>query len=97
MNPTDIRASDVMVKDLITLLVTDSMDMAEAIFSKHKIHHIPIVDKNGFLLGLVGTTDLDKVVHGKTLFKSQNVQAYNAALLRTLIVSEVMVTDPVVV
>lgn len=97
MSNAIVRAADVMVTDLITLNITESMDKAEAIFKQHKIHHIPIVDNEGCLLGVVGTSDLNKILHGKTLFKSQNVEAYNNALLRTLLVSEVMVENPIIV
>jgi len=39
--------------NLITLTKQDKFTDAYAIFLKHKIHRIPIVDSNGFLKGLV--------------------------------------------
>ena len=94
---TGLQVKDVMSNRLITLSVEDSMDKADVLFRDFKIHHIPVVDSKNDLVGLVSKSDYHKILHGKTLFKSENIQAYNKALLRTLLVIEVMVKDPVVV
>jgi CBS domain-containing protein len=94
---TGLQVKDVMSDRLITLSVEDSMDKADILFRELKIHHIPVVDSNNNLIGLVSKSDYHKILHGKTLFKSENIQAYNKALLRTLLVIEVMVKNPVVV
>lgn len=55
------RVTDVMTKnDLVTAEAGTTLDQAEAIFKKHKIEKLPIVDKEGRLKGLITWKDLNK-------------------------------------
>jgi CBS domain-containing protein len=77
----------IMTTELITLLPTANLAEARELMHKNKIHHLPVVDDNNRLIGLVTLT---------------NVLAATASILRDpdnsihpsdVIVKDIMVTD----
>lgn len=54
------RVDSIMVKNPITLSPDSSLQEVKEIFTKNRIHHIPITDQ-GVLVGLVTTYDLWKI------------------------------------
>jgi IMP dehydrogenase len=56
-----LKVSDIMTREgLITAPVGVSADEAMALFARHKIEKLPIVDGSGKLTGLITTKDFDK-------------------------------------
>lgn len=53
--------STIMTSDLITLGPNDSLDKVRQLFKEKRIHHLPVVDDNQHLVGLVTTYDLFKM------------------------------------
>ncbi len=47
-----------MSSSLITACVTDSLEDAIAVIEKHHIRHLPVVEADGSLAGLITQTDL---------------------------------------
>ena len=57
------RITDVMTKDnLITAPVGTTLLDAKEILTKHKIEKLPIVDKDGYLKGLITIKDIEKAI-----------------------------------
>jgi len=48
----------IMTTELITLLPTANLAEARELMHKHKIHHLPVVDDNNRLIGLVTLTNV---------------------------------------
>lgn len=48
--------SDIMTKEVVSITPKDTIAKVGEIFSSKKIHHIPVVDKNG-LVGIVSKSD----------------------------------------
>lgn len=84
-----ITVGKIMTTKVITLHPEDTMDKVKKIFESYNIHHIPIVD-NGKVVGIISKTDYLKLLHGFTLFKTSKSESYNLAILRSLLVREVM-------
>lgn len=84
-----INVGQIMTTKVITLHPEDTMDKVKKIFEGNNIHHIPIVDR-GRVVGIISKTDYLKLLHGFTLFKTSKSDSYNAAILRSLLVREVM-------
>ncbi len=80
---------EIMSSPVITLGPRDTMDKVKRIFDQNSIHHIPVVEE-GKVVGIISKHDLFKVLHGFTLFKSQQSDLHNQAILRSLLVGEVM-------
>lgn len=88
----EIKIAEIMTRDPITVNPCDTMDKVKEIFASHTIHHIPVVDKNK-VIGIISQTDFLKIQHGFTLFKNTKAEAYNDAIMRSLLVKEVMVVQ----
>lgn len=84
------KIMDVMTTDVITVHANETMDRVSLIFNSREIHHIPVVDSEGKVVGIISKTDYHKLEHGFTLFKSKESQAYNEAIMRSLLASDVM-------
>ena len=50
--------SSIMSTELITVKPSDSVDVIRQLFSKRKMHHVPVVEEDGSLAGLITTSDL---------------------------------------
>ncbi len=56
MNPNQ-SISKVMTKELITVHPDDSVKKVETIFKKNRFHHIPVVEANNELVGIISKED----------------------------------------
>lgn len=56
-----MKIAKLMTKDLITLNLDDSLNKAKVLFSRHKIHHILVLDDEDKLAGII--TDRDLFMH----------------------------------
>lgn len=81
--------AEIMTERVIVVRPNDTMDVIQDIFRKNNIHHVPVVD-NGMVVGMVSHADYLKLLHGFTLFKTKKSDEYNDAILRSLLVKEVM-------
>ncbi len=93
MNPsfeTFTPVSQIMSQSVVSVSGKDLMSRVRHLFSKHGIHHMPVTDDDGKLIGILSSNDLNKVLHGFTLFKTKKSVDYNEAVLNSLLVEEVM-------
>ncbi|HRD81919.1 MAG: CBS domain-containing protein [Saprospiraceae bacterium] len=81
--------AEIMTERVIVVRPNETMDVVQDIFRKNNIHHVPVVDK-GMVVGMVSHADYLKLLHGFTLFKTKKSDEYNDAILRSLLVKEVM-------
>ena len=81
--------SQIMTSGPITVGPNDTMDKVHEIFAANNIHHLPVVDK-GIIVGILSKTDYFKLLHGFTLFKTTKSEEYNEAIMRSILISEVM-------
>lgn len=83
----------IMTENVLTVAPDTIMTEVAELLKTHSIHHLPVTD-NGKVVGIISTTDCNKLEHHFTLFKSQNAADMNAAIFRSLLAKEVM-TAPV--
>lgn len=84
-----MQVSQIMTTEVIFLEPNDTMDKTQQIFQAHNIHHIPVIDE-GKVVGIISKSDYLKLLHGFTLFKTHKSESYNEAIMRSLLVKEVM-------
>jgi CBS-domain-containing membrane protein len=89
------RLSDIMTTDLMTLSADTIMTEVDQVFKNRTIHHLPVVDEQRKVVGMVSRTDYYRILHGITLFKNKQVESYNDQLMRSLLVKEVMTSSVV--
>lgn len=81
--------STIMTSDVISVKADDTLSHVAELFSKHKIHHLPVV-KDGKLEGIISKSDISFVKHRKT--ESDLTQKLNDIKLNHYQVKEVMTT-----
>jgi len=84
-----IEVREIMTRDVVTVSPEQTMDQAAELFELRDLHHIPVVDDDK-VVGMLSTTDLNKVTHHFTLFKVRNSDVVNQSVLRSLLAKEVM-------
>ncbi len=82
--------ANIMTRDVFFAHPNDTMQRVDELFTANNIHHIPVIDNESRVVGIVSKSDYLKVLHGFTLFKTEKSVEYNKAILRSLLVSEVM-------
>ena len=73
-NPTATKISEIMVSPLITVSPTMPIEECAAIMHQHKIHHLPVADEKGKVIGLISAGDFLVVAEGMgTNFKERSL------------------------
>ena len=88
-----VQLKDIMSKDLTTVGIHTPVSEIAAIFSNSTFHHIPVVDKQERLKGIVSKTDFERIKSGMSLFRNPKLESYNKSLFRTLLTSDIMTAD----
>lgn len=89
--------STVMTREVATLRPKDTMQLAREIFRARGIHHLPVVDADQRVVGMISKSDYLMLLHGFTLFNTKDSRRFNEKTLTTLRVEEVMTTPVAVV
>jgi CBS domain-containing protein len=82
--------ASIMTRNVYFVHPSDAMQRVDEIFTTNNIHHIPVLDDESRVVGIISKADYLKVLHGFTLFKTEKSQEYNKAILRSLLAGEVM-------
>ena len=85
-----VTIAEVMTKNVITIKPMDTMTTVQGLFSSKGIHHLPVVNSKDEVIGIISKTDFYRLEHGFTLFKSKESSSYNDAIMRSLLVQDVM-------
>jgi acetoin utilization protein AcuB len=85
-----VTVGQIMTTNVITVSPEDTMEKVQKIFRTNNIHHIPVVDGKK-IIGIISKSDYLKLLHGFTLFKTHKSEEYNDAIMRSLLVKEVMI------
>ena len=84
---------NVMTTAVKTVDPKDTMQSVHEIFQDARFHHLPVVDSEGLLLGILSKADYFQLQDCFTIFrKAEHAEAQNKRLFRSLLVEEVMVT-----
>lgn len=89
-----VKVSDIMTHSPITLSDESTIDEAVDLLNKHNFHHLPILDSNRKLVGMISMTDIDKIRTGMSIFKRKNLEELDEAIFRTAVTRYIM-THPV--
>ena len=56
-NPSLLKIREVMTSPVITVNQTMMLDECARIMKEHRIHHLPVVDDTGKVIGMISATD----------------------------------------
>lgn len=85
------RVKDVMTKDVRTLGRNDQLSVADDLMRMERIRHLPVLDEEGSLVGIVSQRDLFRGALARALGYGERAQD---RMLGMLVVKEVMTNDP---
>ncbi|RME97722.1 MAG: CBS domain-containing protein [Bacteroidetes bacterium] len=89
MNP-HLKIKEVMTREVLFVQPEDSMEKVNEIFQTHELHHLPVLDAEGRVVGIISKSDYYKLQDTFTLFSDERAEACNEAIFRSLLVKEVM-------
>ena len=85
--------SEIMTTDLVTVGPSDTLEVVDYIYKHNEFRHLPVVDSNGKILGIISKSDYLLLCDGMTLFRKEMENENNLRFLRTLLAEEVMTKD----
>ena len=86
----DIALGDIMTRQPYNLSPLDTVDRADQLCKDYHIHHLPVVDIYGKIIGILSQSDLLKISYGLSLFRNQDPQQFNQTLFASVLVRDVM-------
>ena len=85
--------SELMSTDLKCLTPDDSVSEVDQIFQEHRIHHIPVINSENSVVGVISKSDFLYLLRGFTEDKTDRFR--KEAMLRAFKVTEIMTENPV--
>ncbi len=82
--------SEIMTTELVTLSARDTIARAQDLFDAHAFHHLPVVNAEGKLLGIISKSDIYLLCDRMTLFRADSDPDHNLRFFNTLFAEEVM-------
>ena len=74
-NFRDVKVQEIMVKDMVVATGEDEVDYIVKVMKRHKIHHIPVIEK-GKICGLISITDIIGSLHEEDEIKIHYLSDY---------------------
>jgi CBS domain-containing protein len=73
-NPASTKMSEIMVSPLITVAPEMPIEECAALMHQHHIHHLPVADASGKIVGMIAASDFLVVAEGMgTNFKERSL------------------------
>ncbi len=87
---TMIKIKEIMTRDVWFVNGEQKMSDVEVLFRSNPIHHLPVLDEEGMVVGIVSKSDYYMLLDNLNLFSKEKESAYNTKFLQTITVSEIM-------
>lgn len=84
-----VPVSDIMIKNIIGLTLSDNIETVEPLFKRYKIKHLPVVS-GGVIIGMVSYTDVLRISQSELQSNGGNAHPIN---LKNYTVEQVMSKD----
>lgn len=88
------RVGDLMSRDVKTLGRNEKLSLADQLMRMERIRHLPVVDDDGAVVGIVSQRDLFRGALARAMGYGEHAQE---KILEQLHVKEVMTNDPVTI
>jgi len=88
-----ILIKDIMTRDVITLNIDESFCRVAEIFQEKNIRHLPIVNAQGEILGIISQHDLNRIASPKR--GEHGDYLYDSSLLCTYILQQHLIKDTI--
>lgn len=91
----EITIQEIMTTDVISVQASDLVSEVARAFREHTFHHLPIVDEDHCLVGIISRVDFERIKYGAGLFRNPKIDEYNDALFQSMRVKKIMTKDVV--
>lgn len=88
LNTTSL--SEIMTTELITVGPKATLTEVDQIFKSNSFHHIPVVNQNNKILGIISKSDYLVLCDSMMLFKKKSTESKNQRFFSSLLAEEVM-------
>ncbi|PHN01696.1 CBS domain-containing protein [Flavilitoribacter nigricans] len=85
-----LEIRDLMTYPVVTVHPSDKMEKAAVIFDNEPFHHIPVVDDERKVVGMISRHDYNKILNAFTVFNTENSRRSNETILKALLTRDVM-------
>lgn len=92
---TNKLVKEIMTTEVITVHEDELMKAVGDIFDRNNIHHVPVVDNDAKLIGIISKHDYNMMLTIHSLFKKSRAEVANRRYKMSLLASEVMTKDVV--
>lgn len=82
--------SAIMTREVVSISPNQTMEEVERIFEEEAFNHLPVVDEDRSIVGIISKSDVHRVSYGLSVFHNRYKKVYNKSLFRSLLVSDVM-------
>lgn len=79
-----------MTSNLITVSPKDNLLRVDKIFKENSFHHLPVVNEDKKLIGILSKSDYLMLCNSMSFFKKSNQEERNKRLFQSLLVQDVM-------
>ncbi|WP_396601907.1 HPP family protein [Algibacter sp. R77976] len=86
--------STIMTRNIIAITTEEDLERVEALFSRNKIRHIPVMS-NGVIVGMLSYTDLMRISFSET--SDDESESVDSVVFNSFTIEQVMVKDVVTV
>jgi CBS domain-containing protein len=86
----NIQVKEVMTKDPICVHLSDSMQSVDDILSTHAFNHVPVIDDDGMVKGIISRQDVALLKHWGSSLNIKSSQIKNQQLFTTQCAAERM-------
>jgi CBS domain-containing protein len=86
----DIALGDIMTRQPHSLSPLDPVVRADQLCRDYHIHHLPVVDIYGRVIGILSQSDLLKISYGLSLFRNRDPERFNQTLFASVLVRDIM-------
>ena len=81
---------NIMTETVISVGPKDNLKDVQKVFADNSFHHLPVVDKNGTVVGILSRTDYQKVREVFSILKDVGVEMASINFAQTLLVDDIM-------
>ena len=85
----------IMAEHLVKATPNMLATQVESLMDSYNIHHIPVLDDDGKILGIISMSDILQLQNNFTLFKKDQCEDENRRFLSTLLAEEIMTENPI--
>lgn len=89
----NVKVKEVMTTDVVCVAPNDLMNEVGEIFDENSFHHIPVVDQDEQLVGIISRHDYNKMLDTFSIFKKSRAEAANRRYKMSMLVKDVMTSQ----